>query len=51
VAQETNTNQHKQKKYAKEISVAKTEASTSKVFALEGRVTLKLPECSVCSRT
>jgi hypothetical protein len=49
VAQETNTNQVKQKKYADEVTVAKAESS--KAFSLEGQVGLILPACLVCDNT
>jgi len=46
VAQETNTNQIKQKKYSNEMAVAKAESS--KAFSLEGQVGLILPPCLAC---
>jgi len=46
VAQETNTNQIKQKKYSNEVAVAKAESS--KAFSLEGQVGLILPPCLAC---
>jgi hypothetical protein len=47
VAQETNTNQLKQKKYSNEVTVAKSESS--KAFSLEGQVGLILPVCPACT--
>jgi uncharacterized membrane protein len=47
VAQETNTNQLKQKKYSNEVAVAKSESS--KAFSLEGQVGLILPVCPACT--
>ena len=50
VAQETNTNQIKQKKFADEVAVAKTEGETA--FSLvEGKVSVIVPPCLVCDNT